>query len=132
MFSTSLRFGSEADEINEQIQSCDNIIKYLLDQLDKFELKEYIHLFVLSDHGMISLKISDIIDLTQFINSEDVKFSGGSPTLEIFPAKSKRIHRMLSCDYTPLFLLGLGLFVYIRPAIQIVKYDSATRIFELL
>lgn len=81
------RFGEKG--VDEQIKQCDKITKYLLDKLDKFKLTNKMNLFVLSDHGMNSVKLEDIIDLTQFINSTHVKFAGGSPTLGIFPAKSK-------------------------------------------
>lgn len=75
--------------MNNQINFCDNITKYLLDQLEKNHLKDQLNMFVLSDHGVAAVKVKDIIDLTTVINSEDVQFGGGSPTLEIFPAKGK-------------------------------------------
>jgi len=42
----------------------------------------------LSDHGMDSLELSNVIDLTKFIDGKQVKFYGTTPVLQIVPENS--------------------------------------------
>lgn len=90
--------GANSEAVKVQVRRCDNITNYLLKQLDKFNLSEKMNLFFMSDHGMTSVQVRHLIDLTKIIDKDDVTFGGGSPTLEIFPVKGKedKVYETLS------------------------------------
>ena len=73
--------GSEFDDI---LKKLDNITKYLHNKIEYHGLHD-LNIVHLSDHGMATVKLDRIIDLTKYINSSDYKFVGTSPGLHIFP-----------------------------------------------
>ncbi|KAL1459977.1 hypothetical protein WDU94_011919 [Cyamophila willieti] len=81
--------GPNSPNVSTQVARCDNITRYLLDQLDHAGLKEKVNLFILSDHGMSKVAMRDVIDLSPWVNETNARFGGGSPTLEIFPNEGK-------------------------------------------
>lgn len=76
--------GISSQEFDDILRKLDNITKYLHRQIEHHGLYD-LNVVHLSDHGMASVKLDRIIDLTKYINSSDYKFVGTSPGLHIFP-----------------------------------------------
>ncbi|XP_031845101.1 bis(5'-adenosyl)-triphosphatase enpp4 isoform X2 [Nomia melanderi] len=81
-------FGISGLEFNNILRKLDNITKYLHYKIGQHNLHD-LNVVHLSDHGMASVKLNRIIDLTKYINSSDYKFVGTSPGLHIFPNPGK-------------------------------------------
>ncbi|KOC69989.1 Ectonucleotide pyrophosphatase/phosphodiesterase family member 4 [Habropoda laboriosa] len=77
--------GAEFDDI---LRKLDNITRYLHEKIEYHGLHD-LNVIHLSDHGMTTVKIDRIIDLTKYINSSDYTFVGTSPGLHIFPNPGK-------------------------------------------
>ncbi|XP_076297014.1 bis(5'-adenosyl)-triphosphatase enpp4 isoform X1 [Lasioglossum baleicum] len=70
------------------LRKLDNLTKYLHHKIEQHDLHD-LNVVHLSDHGMATVKLDRIIDLTKYINSTDYKFVGNSPGLHIFPNPGK-------------------------------------------
>ncbi|XP_014474847.1 PREDICTED: bis(5'-adenosyl)-triphosphatase enpp4-like [Dinoponera quadriceps] len=88
--------GINSVEFNEILQRLDNITRYLHDKVDHYGLTD-LNIIHLSDHGMASVTIERIINLTNYINASDYTFVGTSPGLHIFPhpGKEEQIYQKL-------------------------------------
>ncbi|XP_032671220.1 bis(5'-adenosyl)-triphosphatase ENPP4-like [Odontomachus brunneus] len=88
--------GINSAEFNEVLQRLDNITRYLHNKIDHYGLTD-LNVIHLSDHGMASVTLERIIDLTNYINSSDYTFVGTSPGLHIFPhaGKEEQIYQKL-------------------------------------
>ncbi|XP_053979670.1 bis(5'-adenosyl)-triphosphatase enpp4-like isoform X1 [Hylaeus volcanicus] len=80
--------GINSPEFDDILRKLDNITKYLHNKIEQHGLHD-LNIIHLSDHGMASVKLDRIIDLTKYINSSDYKFVGTSPGLHIFPNPGK-------------------------------------------
>ncbi|XP_076239132.1 ectonucleotide pyrophosphatase/phosphodiesterase family member 5 isoform X2 [Calliopsis andreniformis] len=80
--------GINSLEFDDILRKLDNITKYLHRKIEHHGLYD-LNIVHLSDHGMSSVKLDRIIDLTKYINSSDYKFVGTSPGLHIFPNPGK-------------------------------------------
>ncbi|CAB3378442.1 Hypothetical predicted protein [Cloeon dipterum] len=78
-------FGSESDEVTEQIKNVDSYIGYLADQLERHNLTESVDTFIVSDHGMTETDEHRIIDLNKIIDSSLYLRVGTSPVIHIYP-----------------------------------------------
>lgn len=80
--------GINSSEFNEILKKLDNITKYLHNKIDHFGLTD-LNVVHLSDHGMATVTMERIINLTNYINASDYIFVGTSPGLHIFPRPGK-------------------------------------------
>ncbi|BES87961.1 ectonucleotide pyrophosphatase phosphodiesterase [Nesidiocoris tenuis] len=80
-------YGPDSPETNAQIQRVDKTVQKLLQVLKAKNLSD-VNLVVLSDHGMESVTLPRIINLTGVIG-DDGKWLGTSPVLQIYPNKGK-------------------------------------------
>ncbi|XP_076174778.1 ectonucleotide pyrophosphatase/phosphodiesterase family member 5 isoform X2 [Ptiloglossa arizonensis] len=80
--------GINSPEFDDILRKLDNITKYLHYKIDQHGLHD-LNVVHLSDHGMTTVKLDRIIDLTKYTNSSDYKFVGTSPGLHIFPNPGK-------------------------------------------
>ncbi|XP_011169076.1 ectonucleotide pyrophosphatase/phosphodiesterase family member 5 [Solenopsis invicta] len=81
--------GINSPEFNDILRKLDNITKYMHDKIDHYGLTEDLNMIHLSDHGMASVTMERIINLTNYINASDYTFVGTSPGLHIFPHSGK-------------------------------------------
>jgi len=81
--------GINSPEFNEILQKLDNITKYMHDKIDHYGLTDDLNVIHLSDHGMASVTMERIINLTNYIDANDYIFVGTSPGLHIFPNSGK-------------------------------------------
>lgn len=87
--------GINSPEFDEILKKLDNITRYIHDKIDHYGLTDDLNVIHLSDHGMASVTMERIINLTNYINSSDYIFVGTSPGLHIFPHLGKVILRFV-------------------------------------
>ncbi|KAL0102054.1 hypothetical protein PUN28_018535 [Cardiocondyla obscurior] len=89
--------GINSPEFNEILKKLDNITRYMHHKIDYYGLTKDLNVIHLSDHGMASVTMERIINLTNYINATDYIFVGTSPGLHIFPhpGKEKIIYEKL-------------------------------------
>ncbi|XP_033178652.1 bis(5'-adenosyl)-triphosphatase enpp4 isoform X3 [Bombus impatiens] len=80
--------GIKGPQFDDILRKLDNITRYLHNKIEYHGLHD-LNVVHLSDHGMATVKLDRIIDLTKYINSSDYKFVGTSPGLHIFPNPGK-------------------------------------------
>ncbi|GAB1867832.1 Ectonucleotide pyrophosphatase/phosphodiesterase family member 4 [Camponotus japonicus] len=80
--------GINSPEFNEILKKLDNITKYMHDKINHYGLTD-LNVIHLSDHGMASVTVERIINLSNYINASDYIFVGTSPGLHIFPNPGK-------------------------------------------
>ncbi|XP_020280186.1 ectonucleotide pyrophosphatase/phosphodiesterase family member 5-like [Pseudomyrmex gracilis] len=80
--------GINSPEFNNILKKLDNITRYLHNKIDDYGLTD-LNVIHLSDHGMASVTMERIINLTNYVNTSDYKFVGTSPGLHIFPHPGK-------------------------------------------
>ncbi|CAK9820842.1 Ectonucleotide pyrophosphatase/phosphodiesterase family member 5 [Anthophora plagiata] len=80
--------GIKGPEFDNILRKLDNITRYLHEKIEYHGLHD-LNVIHLSDHGMATVKLDRIIDLTKYINSSDYTFVGTSPGLHIFPNPGK-------------------------------------------
>ncbi|XP_071865323.1 bis(5'-adenosyl)-triphosphatase enpp4 isoform X2 [Bombus fervidus] len=80
--------GIKGPQFDDILRKLDNITRYLHNKIKCHGLHD-LNVVHLSDHGMATVKLDRIIDLTKYINSSDYKFVGTSPGLHIFPNPGK-------------------------------------------
>ncbi|XP_011502713.1 PREDICTED: bis(5'-adenosyl)-triphosphatase enpp4-like [Ceratosolen solmsi marchali] len=73
---------------NKVLVKLDNITKYLHDTLKEKSLND-VNVIHLSDHGMSTVTIDRIINLTNYINPSDYIYAGLSPVTNIYPKAGK-------------------------------------------
>tara|TARA_Y100000996_G_scaffold331257_1_gene267513 strand:+ start:1055 stop:2299 length:1245 start_codon:yes stop_codon:yes gene_type:complete len=74
---TGHMFGPESMEVYDMIIQSDQILGYLLEQLNTLDIKDQINLIILSDHGMSTVTQEKLIYLDDFIPSDMIEFQGG-------------------------------------------------------
>lgn len=90
----------------EKLSLVDILTGYIQQKLVENQLENRVNVIHLSDHGMLAVRQSNLIDLTQFLENETYEMYGSSPMLQIVPAN----HGMLESCYS-LFIVNnfLGL-----------------------
>lgn len=89
--SASHYFGVHSNEVNEQLKRVDDILQYILRKLTIHNLEKQVNLIILSDHGMIDIDKSNIINITQILGKDSIK-CGTSPVLQIAMKPGKYKH----------------------------------------
>lgn len=80
--------GINSAEFNDILRKLDNITEYLHDKIEQYGISD-LNVIHLSDHGMASVKLERIINLTNYVDSADYTFAGTSPGLHIYPNPGK-------------------------------------------
>lgn len=80
--------GINSTEFDDILRKLDNITRYLHNKIEYYNLHD-LNVVHLSDHGMATVKLDRIIDLTKYVNSSDYKFVGTPPGYHIFPHPGK-------------------------------------------
>lgn len=84
-------FGPESKTITDLVEKLNNVTEYLHQRLEEKKLLNRVSVVHLSDHGMDSLQLLNVIDLTKIIGNETVKFYGTTPVLQIVPKSPAEI-----------------------------------------
>lgn len=75
------RYGPDSDETKEAIQYADDLVGYLIQQLDKNGLRSNTNILIVSDHGMTEISRNKIIVLDEFIDADDIEMVSYSPVI---------------------------------------------------
>ena len=78
---TGHMFGPNSMEIEDAIIQSDQILGYLLSQIELLDIKNNLDLIIVSDHGMSTVTEDKIIFLDDFIPKEEANYSGGGSIL---------------------------------------------------
>lgn len=76
--------GIHSDQFNEVLKKLDLITRYLHDKLKEKCLTD-VNVIHLSDHGMSTVTMNRIVNLTKFIDPADYTSAGLSPVINIYP-----------------------------------------------
>lgn len=75
------RYGTDSEEIVEAIQQADELIGYLMEQLNEKGLLETTNIIIVSDHGMMNVSKERLVVLDDYINTNYIDIIEGSPSL---------------------------------------------------
>ena len=99
-------YGPDAQQTIDAIAEADKAIGHLIDGLEARNIINEVNIMIVSDHGMTDTPDSKIINITDYINLEDVITVGGGPFMEIRPNEGKleSIYQSLqNIEHTQLF-----------------------------
>ena len=83
------RYGPNSPEVDSAVIEMDEILGYLLEQIEINHLGETINIILTSDHGMAELSDEKLIFLEDMINLDDVDIIDWSPVALIKPEEGK-------------------------------------------
>lgn len=75
------RHGTESQAVVDAIQQADELIGYLLEQMEEKNLLENTNLMIVSDHGMADVSRERLVVLDDYINPDDIEIISSSPVL---------------------------------------------------
>lgn len=78
-------FGPESKEVTERIAQLDQVVGYLLAELEQKDLLKDLNIIVTSDHGFSATPHENAINLTNFINPDSYFLTGLTPLAHIWP-----------------------------------------------
>lgn len=78
-------FGPESHQITDLVEKLDKMTEYLYNKIRESNLQDRVSVVHLSDHGMDSLQLKNVIDLSKIIDSKKVSYYGTTPVLQIVP-----------------------------------------------
>lgn len=90
-------FGPESSTITEFVAQLNHVTEYFHQKIQKHDLENRVNVVHLSDHGMDSLELRNVINLTSIIGDK-AKFYGTTPVLQIVPndlAETDLIYKQL-------------------------------------
>ncbi|XP_055326227.1 bis(5'-adenosyl)-triphosphatase enpp4-like [Sitodiplosis mosellana] len=79
------KFGPDSLQAMEKVSEVDNLAGYIQRKLVEYQLENRINVIHLSDHGMVGVGKSNIIDLTQFLKNGTYQMYGSSPVFQVVP-----------------------------------------------
>jgi ectonucleotide pyrophosphatase/phosphodiesterase family protein 5 len=77
-------YGPESQKITDLVERLDKATEYLYNKIHENNLQNRVNVVHVSDHGMDSLQLKNVIDLRQIINKR-VKYYGTTPVLQVVP-----------------------------------------------
>ena len=83
------KFGPESEEVTKRIEQLDEVVGYLLNQLEAKHLLDDINIIITSDHGFSSTPKERAIKLDDFIDRSSYMLEGLSPIANIWPHEGK-------------------------------------------
>lgn len=84
------RYGPNSPEVDEAVVEADNLIGYLLEQMDEKGLTGQLNVLIVSDHGMAELSEDKIIFLDELIGLDDVSVIDWNPVAMLQPAEGRK------------------------------------------
>ena len=82
-------YGPDSTEVIDRIAQLDEVVGYLLDQLERHHLLEDLNIIITSDHGFSSTPKEKEINLDAFIDASSYMITGLSPVANIWPKEGK-------------------------------------------
>ncbi|XP_046393109.1 ectonucleotide pyrophosphatase/phosphodiesterase family member 5-like isoform X2 [Ischnura elegans] len=77
--------GPESSQAKEQVKRVDDTLAYICDKIVSKNLSDIVNMIVVSDHGLLTVTPSRIIDLSTTVNTSLYTVPNYSPTLHIHP-----------------------------------------------
>lgn len=77
------------------VQKADNLTRYIQEKLVQNNLEDRVNVIHLSDHGMQSVHVANIIDLNDFLVNGTYKLYGKTPTLQLVPTDASEFGKWL-------------------------------------
>jgi ectonucleotide pyrophosphatase/phosphodiesterase family member 5 len=84
-------FGPESQKITDLVAKLNNVTEYFYQKIQQNNLQNRVNVVHLSDHGMDSLQLKNVIDIETIIGKNVAKFYGTTPVLQIVPNKEADI-----------------------------------------
>lgn len=84
------RYGPNAPEVDEAVESIDETFGYLIEQLEEKGIWPDINIIIVSDHGMAQLSEEKVIILDDIIDLDDVRVIDWTPVSMIQPNEGKK------------------------------------------
>lgn len=78
-------FGPESQTITDFVTTLDKVTEYFYKKIQYHNLENRVSVIHLSDHGMDSLELRNVIDLKKIIGNKTAKFFSTTPVLQIVP-----------------------------------------------
>lgn len=78
-------FGPESQVITDLVEKLNNVTEYLHKKIQQHNLESRVSVVHMSDHGMDSLQLQNVIDLTKILGNDTAKFYGSTPVLQVVP-----------------------------------------------
>nr|CAD7442890.1 unnamed protein product [Timema bartmani] len=78
-------FGPESQQVLKQLAKLDQLTDYLQHRLVDNNLSDVVNVFHLSDHGMDTVTLDRIVNLTDYVDRSTYITSGSSPVLGLVP-----------------------------------------------
>ena len=82
-------YGQASPEVDEAVMEMDQLLGYLIEQIDEIGLSDQLNIILVSDHGMADLSDDKIIFLDEIIDLNDVTVIDWSPVALIKPEEGK-------------------------------------------
>lgn len=77
-------YGPESQKITDLVERLDKATEYLHQKIYEYELEKRVNVIHVSDHGMASLQLKNVIDLRKIVDKK-VKYYGSTPILQVVP-----------------------------------------------
>lgn len=71
--------------ITDLVTKLDNVTEYWHRKIQEHNLENRVSVVHISDHGMDSLELRNVVDLSKIVDSKKIKFYGTTPVLQIVP-----------------------------------------------
>lgn len=97
--SSNLLFLFYKFQMNNHIKEVDEITGYIQEQLKLHNLTSCTNVIHLSDHGMIEVNASNVIDFSPFLENGTYKTYGTSPVLQIVPEDEGNFLKALKYEW---------------------------------
>lgn len=93
-------FGPESNTITDLVDKLNNVTRHIHQKIYDNNLENRANVIHMSDHGMDSLELRNVIDLTKIVDKK-VQFYGSTPVLQIVPdnlAETEEIYTKLLAE----------------------------------
>ena len=81
-------FGPESQTITDLVTILNKVTEYIYKKIQHHDLENRVNVVHLSDHGMDSLELRNVIDLKKIIGNKTARFFGTTPVLQVVPDDS--------------------------------------------
>jgi predicted AlkP superfamily pyrophosphatase or phosphodiesterase len=85
------RYGPESDSTAAAVKEVDEMIGYLIEELEYRNLQHHLNIIIVSDHGMMSVSKEKVIDLNNLIPLGDVEIIDLAPVTAIRTTEQNRM-----------------------------------------
>lgn len=83
-------YGPESNTITNFVKKLSEATEYMHQKIVASNLLDRVNVVHLSDHGMDSLLLKNVIDLNKIISNDTINYFGSTPILQIVPKNGKK------------------------------------------